>query len=65
MGSAEKKVLFAMLRSMLAYRPEQRCNIEEVLVSEWMIRYALPVYKKLRAQDALRHALQDALQAKK
>ncbi|KAF6830944.1 hypothetical protein CMUS01_07538 [Colletotrichum musicola] len=34
MVSAEKKALFAMLRSMLAYRPEQRCNIEEVLASK-------------------------------
>ncbi|KAL2753461.1 hypothetical protein ACRALDRAFT_1072061 [Sodiomyces alcalophilus JCM 7366] len=36
MDSAEKEALLAMLRPMLAYRPEQRCSVKEVLGSEWM-----------------------------
>ncbi|KAK2612401.1 hypothetical protein QQS21_001665 [Conoideocrella luteorostrata] len=45
MGPAEKEALLAMLRPMLAYRPEQRCSVKEVLGSEWMTKYAMPDYE--------------------
>lgn len=48
MDLAEKVALLAMLRPMLAYRPEQRCNMDEVLGSEWMTRYAMPDYEEMR-----------------
>ncbi|KAG8412805.1 hypothetical protein J3458_013241 [Metarhizium acridum] len=48
MDLAEKEALLAMLRPMLAYRPEQRCSVKEVLGSEWMTRYAMPDYERLR-----------------
>jgi serine/threonine-protein kinase SRPK3 len=51
MDSAEKEALLAMLRPMLAYSPKQRCSVEDVLSSEWMARYAMPEYERLRAQD--------------
>ncbi|KAM3525183.1 hypothetical protein NHJ13051_004140 [Beauveria bassiana] len=47
MGFDERKALFAMLQSMLLYRPEQRCTIKEVLGSEWMIKYAMPDYERM------------------
>ncbi|KID88401.1 protein kinase domain protein, partial [Metarhizium majus ARSEF 297] len=47
MDSAEKEALLAMLRPMLAYRPEQRCSVNEVLDSEWMTRYAMPDYERM------------------
>ncbi|KAM0322697.1 hypothetical protein ACHAQA_009288 [Verticillium albo-atrum] len=51
MDSAEKEALFAMLRPMLAYKPDQRCDIEDVLGSEWMTRYAMPDFEGMRASD--------------
>lgn len=48
MGSDEKVALLAMLRQMLVFRPEQRCNIDEVLGSEWVTRYAMPDYEEMR-----------------
>uniref|UniRef100_A0A1Y1LLJ3 Protein kinase domain-containing protein n=1 Tax=Photinus pyralis TaxID=7054 RepID=A0A1Y1LLJ3_PHOPY len=47
MDSAEKEALLAMLRPMLAYRPEQRCSVNEVLGSGWMTRYAMPDYERM------------------
>lgn len=38
-----------MLRQMLAYRLEQRCSIKDVLGSEWMTKYAVPDYERMRA----------------
>lgn len=54
MDSAEKEALLAMLRPMLAYRPEQRCGVKEVLGSEWMTKYAMPDYEGMRARDELK-----------
>ncbi|TWU73014.1 hypothetical protein ED733_000097 [Metarhizium rileyi] len=51
MDSAEKEALLAMLRPMLAYRPEQRCSVRDVLDSEWMTRYAMPDFERMRAWD--------------
>lgn len=48
--SAEKEALLAMLRPMLAYRPEHRCSVKAVLDSQWMIRYAMPDYEEMRAR---------------
>ncbi|KAK8149328.1 hypothetical protein G3M48_007416 [Beauveria asiatica] len=47
MGFDERKALFAMLQSMLVYRPEQRCSVKEALSSEWMIKYAMPDYERM------------------
>lgn len=44
----EKDALFAMLRSMLSYKPEDRITAAEVLESEWMIKWAMPEYEKIR-----------------
>ena len=44
----EKDSLLAMLRSMLSYKPENRITAAEVLESEWMMRWAMPEYEKIR-----------------
>ena len=44
----EKDALFAMLRSMLSYKPEDRITATEVLGSEWMTKWAMPEYEKVR-----------------
>ncbi|ATY66322.1 kinase domain [Cordyceps militaris] len=50
---AEKEALLAIMRPMLAYRPEERCDVGEILNSEWMTRYAMPDYKRMREGDGL------------
>lgn len=44
---AERDALLAMLRPMLAFRPEHRCTASQVLRSEWMTKWALPEYEKM------------------
>ncbi|KND89994.1 SRSF protein kinase 2 [Tolypocladium ophioglossoides CBS 100239] len=43
----ERDAILAMLRSMLAFRPENRLTSNEVLKSEWMRKWAIPEYEKL------------------
>lgn len=50
MDSAEKEALLSMLRPMLAYRPDQRCSITDVLSSEWATKYAMPDYEGMLTQ---------------
>lgn len=45
---AERDALFSMLKSMLSFRPECRSTAKEVLASEWMVRWALLEYEKVR-----------------
>ncbi|GLA26450.1 hypothetical protein AnigIFM63604_006053 [Aspergillus niger] len=42
----EKVVFLDVIRRMLAFRPEERPTAEEVLQSEWMVKWALPDYKR-------------------
>lgn len=44
----EKVALFELLHWMLAWRPGERPNAEEVLDMAWMKRWALPAYEKSR-----------------
>lgn len=37
-----------MLRSMLSFRPEDRPSARQILESETMAKWALPVYQKTR-----------------
>ncbi|RAK80833.1 kinase-like protein [Aspergillus fijiensis CBS 313.89] len=45
-GEDEKTALLDLMRRMLAFRPEERLTVDEVLESEWMVRWALPEYKR-------------------
>ncbi|RHZ49503.1 uncharacterized protein CDV56_105157 [Aspergillus thermomutatus] len=46
--SSEQDSLSSMLRSMLSFRPEDRPSAQQVLESEWMVKWALPEYEKIR-----------------
>jgi serine/threonine protein kinase len=48
MADGEKKSFLLMIRSMLEYRPEKRATAKQVLESEWMKRWAIPEYDKIR-----------------
>lgn len=45
---AERDALFSMLKSMLSFIPESRPSAKEVLASEWMVKWALPEYERVR-----------------
>lgn len=47
----EKEALLVMLRAMLAYKPEDRITVVGVLQSEWMTKWAMPEYEKVRQMD--------------
>ncbi len=36
-----------MLRPMLLFRPENRPTTQQILESEWMLKWALPEYGKI------------------
>ncbi|PYI31658.1 kinase-like protein [Aspergillus indologenus CBS 114.80] len=42
----EKTAFLDLIRRMLAFRPEERLTVDEVLESEWMVGWALPEYKR-------------------
>jgi serine/threonine protein kinase len=44
----EKEAFFDMLRPMLSFRPENRPTTKQILESEWMVKWALPEYGKIR-----------------
>ncbi|KAJ5544949.1 kinase-like domain-containing protein [Penicillium sp. DV-2018c] len=48
MGEVEKGALLSMIRAMLAFRPEERATVDEVLRCEWMQRWALPEFDRAR-----------------
>ncbi|CAP93531.1 Pc16g08610 [Penicillium rubens Wisconsin 54-1255] len=45
---AEREAIFKMLKSMLEFRPEDRSSAKQILECEWMVRWALPEYEKIR-----------------
>lgn len=46
-GEDEKTALFAMLKAMLAFRPDGRLTAAEILETEWMRKWALPMLEKV------------------
>ena len=47
----EKRAILNLMRGMFKFNPEKRLTIQEVLESEWMVRWALPeFYKSLKAE---------------
>lgn len=40
-GQEETRAILDLMRGMLTFRPEERLTIEEVLGSEWMVKWAL------------------------
>jgi hypothetical protein len=43
----ERDAIFDMLRLMLSFRPENRPTAQQILESEWMVKWALPEYGKI------------------
>ncbi|TKW48760.1 Serine/threonine-protein kinase spk-1 [Colletotrichum tanaceti] len=41
-GEQETRAVLGLMRGMLAFRPEDRLTIREVLGSEWMVKWAMP-----------------------
>lgn len=41
-GEQETRAILELIRGMLRFRPEERLTIDEVLKSEWMVKWALP-----------------------
>ncbi|CAG8892897.1 unnamed protein product [Penicillium egyptiacum] len=46
---AERDAIFKMLKSMLKFRPEDRSTAKKILECEWMVKWALPEYEKIRS----------------
>lgn len=46
MQEDEKIAFLHMMRQMLVFRPEDRLTVEQVLGSEWMVKWALPDYQR-------------------
>ncbi|GAB7355544.1 hypothetical protein MBLNU459_g6021t2 [Dothideomycetes sp. NU459] len=44
----ERDALLAMLKLMLSFRPEERPTAKQVLELEWMVKWALPEYNKIK-----------------
>lgn len=42
----EMAAILDLMRRMLAFRPEERPTAEEVLKSEWMVKWVLPEYNR-------------------
>lgn len=47
-GVSERDSFFAMLRPMLSFKPEDRPSAQQVLESEWMVKWAIPEFEKIR-----------------
>jgi len=47
-NEVERDALFAILRSMLVFRPKNRPTAKQVLGSEWMVKWTLPEFDKCR-----------------
>ncbi|EGE77728.2 CMGC/SRPK protein kinase [Blastomyces dermatitidis ATCC 18188] len=45
-GREETVALLELMRQMLAFQPEERPTAEEVLKSEWMVKWVLPDFKR-------------------
>ena len=45
----EKAALLAMLKAMMAFRPEEWMTAEQIKESEWMTKWAVPELQKLKS----------------
>ncbi|KAJ5634395.1 hypothetical protein N7528_002237 [Penicillium herquei] len=50
MEENEVAVFLDLIRPMLAFRPEDRPTADEVLMSDWMVKCALPSYEQIQKQ---------------
>lgn len=45
-GEDEQAAFLDLMRRMLVFRPEERLTADEVLQSEWTVRWRLPDYER-------------------
>ncbi|KAL5339237.1 hypothetical protein BJX70DRAFT_388120 [Aspergillus crustosus] len=45
----QEDALFAMLRPMLSFEPRNRSSAQQVLDPEWMVKWAIPEFEKIRS----------------
>lgn len=45
-GREEAEAILYLMRRMLAFRPEERPSADDVLKSEWMVRWAFPDFER-------------------
>ncbi|KAI1905540.1 hypothetical protein LOZ12_006743 [Ophidiomyces ophidiicola] len=53
-GTDEKAAVLDLIRRMLVFKPEKRLTIEEVLETEWMVKWALPAFERAKLASATR-----------
>lgn len=51
-GQEERSALLAILRAMLAFRPEKRLTAEEALNSRWMKECAVPEFERMKKMES-------------
>ncbi|RAL03519.1 kinase-like protein [Aspergillus ibericus CBS 121593] len=49
-GDEEKRDILDMLRRMLVFKPEDRASVEDVLGSEWMVKWGVPAVEEFCPQ---------------
>jgi serine/threonine protein kinase len=52
----EKEAFLSLIRRMLVFRPEERISAEEVLKSEWMVKWVMPDIKYSLREDGNKEA---------
>ncbi|KAF7712438.1 Protein kinase domain-containing protein [Penicillium ucsense] len=57
LDAEERDAILKMVRPMLSFRPEDRPNMQQILKSEWMVKWALPEYHKLIDNASISHGL--------
>jgi serine/threonine-protein kinase SRPK3 len=45
-GEEEKAAILHLMRRMLRFRPEERLSIQDVLASDWLVKWAIPAYER-------------------
>lgn len=46
LGEEEKTAFLDLMQRMVVFRPGERLTADEVLQSEWMVRWGLPDYER-------------------
>ncbi|KAI2010790.1 hypothetical protein LOZ52_005036 [Ophidiomyces ophidiicola] len=50
----EKAAVLDLIRRMLMFRPGQRLTVEEVMETEWMVKWALPAFERAKLASSSR-----------
>ena len=56
-GTEEQKAILDLMRCMLALKPEDRPSAQDVMESEWMVRWGLPDLERAESVDPVQRPL--------